>query len=212
MISATNSTPLRRRRLRLLPVLAVLAGSAAWAPPTSAQPAPTPATMEFTVTPDEFVADGTFTVTIEGTGCVDPDGPAEAPLTAVFWLKGGAIGSDGNDLIIGVYEAEADGSYAGSSEVVTTFSDRGPITANGEGLIEGFCTRNWLPTDPSDLVATGQQEITIVAPPDYVPTTSTSTSTPLTTTTEPSAPVATTPPAAAADAAQPVAAAPAYTG
>lgn len=209
MISATNSTPLRRRMLRLLPILAVLAGTAAWAPSSSAQASP-PATMEFTVTPDEFEADGTFTVTIEGSGCVDPDGPSERPLTAVFWLKGGAVGSDGNDLVVGEYAVEGDGSYVGSTEVQMTVGryDFGSLPA--ENLIEGICTYNWLPTDPSDIVASGQQEILVVAPPQGE-TIGSLPPIPTTTATGPSAPDVTTPPAAA-QGAQPVASSPAYTG
>ncbi len=199
-----------RRSLSLLAALAVVAGSTVWSSSTSAQPAP-PAALEFTVSPAQFESSETFTVTIEGTGCVDPNGPTDGKLTAVFWLNVGDPGDDHwLDRVIGQYDVEADGSFEGSQEVHLPSNEYEFFTLPSERLIEGICTYTWPDPTADDIVARGQQQITVVVPADHDPTSPTTAATEPSIT-EPSVPAVVTP-LATAPSAQPVAAAPAYTG
>lgn len=174
-----TTTPVRKTRPgrkvhRLAAAVALMAGSAAWASPAADAGGPPP-TLQFTVSPDEFVVDATFDVTIEGTGCVDPAGPSAEPLVVAFWIKGGGVGSAPVDFHLGDFEVNPDGSFSETVEVDMALSRFRLEDPQGAAVVEGICADSWFPSSPEAVLASAEVTISIVRSDDYVaPTTSTS--------------------------------------
>src|SRR5690606_5278284 len=142
-----TTTPVRKTRPgrkvhRLAAAVALMAGSADWASPAADAGGPPP-TLQFTVSPDEFVVDATFDVTIEGTGCVDPAGPSAEPLVVAFWIKGGGVGSAPVDFHLGDFEVNPDGSFSETVEVDMALSRFRLEDPQGAAVVEGICADSW---------------------------------------------------------------------